>query len=135
MNGKENKTISFTFSYDPLWTEQVIFNKFKELIQSDTIYYKYKMYLRDIQKCKTFKSFIKQKHKIIHTRAIDSEQLPIFWQIGDEIYASYLKNKNKNDAIILRGYWSINVDPLSKSERITNFIFFDYECDKSVLET
>lgn len=135
MKKTENKTITFTFKYDPLWTEQFIFNMFKELIQSDIIYYKYKMYLRDIQKCKTFNSFLKQKHKITQMQIINIEQLPIFWQLGEELYASYLKNKDKTDAIIFRGFWTIEVNALSESERITNFIFFDYECDKSVLET
>lgn len=121
----------FNFAFDPNWDEKAVFQKFKNVIKSDPIYYKYKMYLTDLTSCRSFKTFITKKHAIQHT--IDN--LPIFWFLGEQIYSIYReKHQKTNEAIYYRCVWSVNINKYTEVETISNISFYHYEYDKTILE-
>lgn len=121
----------FHFAFDPNWEEKKVFQKFKNVIKSDPIYYKYKMYLKDLTSSRSFKSFITKKHDIQHTM----DNLPIFWFLGEQIYSLYKqKHQKTNEAIYYRCVWSVHINKTNDTEVISNLTFYDYEYDKTILE-
>jgi|SRR5690606_7437496 len=131
INEFETHFRQFHFAFDPSWEEKKVFQKFKSVIKSDPVYYKYKMYLKDLTSSRTFKSFIVKKHEIQH----QIDKLPMFWFLGEQIYSLYKQKYQKtNDAVYYRCVWSVTINKLTDTETISNITFYDYEYDKSILE-
>lgn len=121
----------FNFAFDPTWDEKKVFQKFKKVIKTDSIYYKYKMHLRDLSSTRSFKKFIAKKHDIQHT--IDN--LPMFWFLGEQIYSLFIqKNQKTSNAIYFRCVWSVEINNLTGTEKIINMVFYNYEYDKTILD-
>lgn len=127
MTNNNTKLVNFTFIYDPAWTESDLLAKFKTEIAKDDTLYRYKLYLNDLSKIKTFAKFFIKKQKLpIST----NNTQPAFWILGDLIYTSYIHNKEKkNVAIIFRCYFIVDYD----NKNIKIELFFDHETNKTIL--
>lgn len=121
----------FNFAFDPNWEEKKVFQKFKKVMKSDIIYYKYKINLRDLMNSRNFSSFISKKHEIQHS----SDNLPMFWFLGEQIYSLYKQKYASTDqAIYYRCVWTVEIDNEKGIEKIINLVFYDYEYEKTILD-
>lgn len=121
----------FNFAFDPNWEEKKVFQKFKKVIKTDKIFFKYKIYLRDLTSSRSFKSFISKKHSLQHT----TNNLPMFWFLGEQVYSLYKEKHQKvNEAVYYRCVWSVEINKVTETETILNMTFYDYEYEKSILD-
>lgn len=131
-NNIQSYAVNFTFAFDPQWEEKQLFQKFKDVMKSDIKYYRYTIYLKDLTRSRSFKTFLQKKQEMQH----NIDNLPMFWFLGEQIFYLYKENQQKekkNIAIVYRCVWSVEINKDTESEKITNISFFNYEFDQTIL--